>query len=72
MVGRGGGVYSIYRRDVLDVMHGRGRMPIDPPSHPYAAGTEHVGLCGVFTDQAAIACTRREAKREVSGESRDW
>ena len=26
------------------VMHGRSRMPIEPPPHPYNAGTEHVGF----------------------------
>ena len=45
----GGGVYSIF-------MHGRSRMTIDP----------HIlqcrdGACRVFTDQADIASTKREA-----------
>ena len=38
-------------------MHGRSRMTYRP-SHPYNAGTEHVGC---YIDQADIASTKREA-----------
>ena len=41
----GGGVLD--RRDVLDLMHGRSRMTIDRPSHPYNAGTENVGFSAI-------------------------
>ena len=58
MVGSGG---------VLDLMHGRSRMTIYPriPTMPGRSTS------GFFTDQADIDCTKREAKREVSSESRE-
>ena len=43
-------------------------MTIDPRIPTYHAGTEHVGF---FTDQANIASTKHEAKREVFGESHE-
>ena len=62
--GMGGGAYS--RRDVLDIMHGRSRMTI-VPSHPYNAGTEHVGVSP--TRQTLLAPSAKH--REVSGESHE-
>ena len=45
---------------VLIITHGRSRMAIDPPSHPYNAGTEHIGFSP--TRQTLLACgTKREA-----------
>ena len=51
---------------VLDIMRGSCRIWCDhgPSSHAYNVGREDVG---VFTDQADIACTKREAKGEVFG-----
>ena len=49
-------------------MNGRSRITIYRPSHPYNAGTEHVGY--LPTRQTWLACTKREAKREVSRASR--
>ena len=46
-------------------MRGRSFTTMDPPPRPYNAGTERVG---VFTDQADIARTKREAERGVFGE----
>ena len=66
--GRGGGGGVLDRRDVSDLMHRPSRMTIRP-SHPYNAGTEHV-RCSP-TRQTLIACTKREAKREVFGESHE-
>ena len=44
------------KREQLDLMHGRSRMAIDPriPTMPG-------GACRLFTDQADIGCTKREA-----------
>ena len=55
-------------KGVLIVMHGRGCMTIDPRI-PTNAGTEHVGFSP--TRQTLLACTEREAKREVLGESHE-
>ena len=51
------------------VTHGRSRMTIDPRVPVYNAGTEHVDFSP--NRQADIACTKREAKREVLGESHE-
>ena len=60
---------------VLDIMRGRlgggevySRRSIDPRI-PTNTGTEHVGF--LFTDQADITRTKREAKREVLDESHE-
>ena len=48
-------------------MHGRSRMTIDPRIPPMPARST-----SGFTDQADIdSCTKREAKREVLGESHE-
>ena len=52
---------------VLDIMHGRSRMTIDPCIPTYHAGTEHVGFSP--TRQALFAPS--EKRREVSGESHE-
>ena len=62
--GRGG---VLDRGDVLDLMHGRSQMTIDRPSHPYNAGTEHVGFPP--TRQRLLAPSAN--RREVSGESHE-
>ena len=54
----GGGVLD--RRDVLDLMHGRSRMTLYP-----RISTTPVWSMSGLTDQADIACTKREAKRDV-------
>ena len=54
---------------VLAIMHGRSRTATDP-SHPYDAGTEHVGGFQP-PDKTLLACAKREAKREVFGESQE-
>ena len=55
------------RRDVLDVMHGRSRTTIDRSSHPYNAGTEHVG----YSSTRQTLLTPSAKRREVSGESHE-
>ena len=55
-------------RDVLDLMHGRGRMTINrKPSRPYNAGTEHARFSP--TRQPLLAPSAK--RREVSGESHE-
>ena len=44
--------------------NGRSRMTLDPPSHPYNAGAEHVGC---LTDQAGIACLQEGAEKSRKG-----
>ena len=64
-----GGVWGgvLDRRHVLDLMHGRSRMTIDPriPKMPGRS------MSGLHRPEADITCTKREAKREVSGESQE-
>ena len=60
---RGGGSGEerggVERAGCTDIMHGGTR------SHPYNAGTEHVGA---ITDQAGIACTTREGGGGIQGD----
>ena len=54
----GGGEVVLDRRDVLDLIHGGGsRMTVDPRMPLQCRD----GTCRVFTYQADIACTKREA-----------
>ena len=56
------------KRDVLDLLHGRSRITIDPRIPTMSAH----GACRVLTDQADIALLAPSAKRrEVSGESHE-
>ena len=54
LISKGGRVLD--RRDVFDLMHGRSRMILDPRT---LQGRD--GARWVFTDQADIARTKREA-----------
>ena len=61
-VGRGRGVYSTF-------MHGRSRMTITiRPSHPYNAGTEHVGFsptCRALLAPSTVRCSASRMKGEL-------
>ena len=46
-------------------------LTIDPRIPAYNAGTEHAGLSPTRRTPLAFA-TKREAKRDVFGESREW
>ncbi|CAN0122714.1 unnamed protein product [Laminaria digitata] len=56
------------RGGVLIIMHGRSRMTIYRPSHPYNAGTEHVGGFSPIR-QASLAPSAK--RREVFGDSHE-
>ena len=55
------------RRDVLDFMHGRSRVAVDPriPTMPGR------GVSGFHRPGTDTSCTKREGKREVSGETHE-
>ena len=63
----GGGGVVLDRRDVLDLMHSRSRMIIDPRIPTMNAEPEHVGFLPIRQTSLASSAKRRE----VSGESHE-